>query len=193
MKKKILFLGYTTKKTILIPFLRKKNFFVRVHGQKLLTFRDAKSYDLIISFGYNKILKKNILEKISRPPINLHISYLPYNKGSDPNFWSFIKETPKGVSIHEINEGIDKGGIIARKKVNFKLDNNLTFSNTYQKLIIEVQNLFKRNFKKIINNEYKLIKPKSEGSYHKKKDLPKNLKNWNIVIKKYLKKTKLNL
>ena len=123
----------------------------------------------------------------------MHISYLPYNRGAYPNFWSFIKETPKGVSIHEINEGIDKGGIIARKKVNFKLDNNLTFSNTYQKLIIEVQNLFKRNFKKIINNEYKLIKPKSEGSYHKKKDLPKNLKNWNIVIKKYLKKTKLNL
>ena len=85
-------------------------------AKNFLTFRDAKSYDLIISFGYNKILKKNILEKISRPPINLHISYLPYNRGAYPNFWSFIKETPKGVSIHEINEGIDKGGIIARKK-----------------------------------------------------------------------------
>ena len=66
-------------------------------------------------------------------------------------------------------------------------NNNLTFSNTYQKLIVEVENLFKRNLKKIINNEYKFIKPQFKGSYHKKKDLPKNLKNWDIVIKKYLK------
>ena len=117
----------------------------------------------------------------------MHISYLPYNRGAHPNFWSFINKTPKGVSIHEINKGIDRGGIIARKKVIFKLDNNLTFSNTYQKLIVEVENLFKRNLKKIINNEYKFIKPQFKGSYHKKKNLPKNLKNWDMVIKKYLK------
>ncbi len=191
--KKILFLGYTTKKTILISFLRKKNFSVKVYGQKILTFKNAKNYDIIISFGYNKILKKNVLEKISRPPINLHISYLPFNKGAHPNFWSFIKKTPKGVSIHEINKGIDDGGIIARKKVNFKLNNNSTFTNTYQKLIIEVEDLFKRNIKKIINNKYKFIRVYSKGSFHKKKDLPKDLINWNMVIKKYLKKTKLNL
>ena len=123
----------------------------------------------------------------------MHISYLPFNKGAHPNFWSFIKKTPKGVSIHEINKGIDDGGIIARKKVNFKLNNNSTFTNTYQKLIIEVENLFKRNIKKIINNKYKFIRVYSKGSFHKKKDLPKDLINWNMVIKKYLKKTKLNL
>ncbi len=26
--------------------------------------------------------------------INLHISYLPWNKGAYPNVWSFIDETP---------------------------------------------------------------------------------------------------
>jgi len=45
---------------------------------------------------------------------------LPYNKGSHPNFWSFIENSPKGVSIHEIDEGIDTGKLIASKKLLLK-------------------------------------------------------------------------
>lgn len=79
---------------------------------------------------------KKILDAIVRPPINLHISYLPYNREAHLNLWSFVDNTPKGVSIHKVNEGIDKGGIIVRKKIHFKMTENLTFKNTYSKLII---------------------------------------------------------
>ena len=187
--KKILFLGYKSKNTILINFLKKKNFSLKVHGQKPLTLKNAKNYDLIISFGYSKILKSDILENISRPPINLHISYLPYNKGAYPNFWSFIDKTPKGVSIHEIDKGIDDGRIIVRKKVKFKINNNLTFKDTYKRLFFEVENLFIRNFKKIINKNYQYIRVNSKGSFHKKKDLPKDLLTWDVPINNYLKKS----
>lgn len=186
--KKILFLGYTSKDTALINFLKKKNFYLKVHGQKLLTLKNAKKYDIIISFGYKKILRSKLLENISRPPINLHISYLPFNKGAHPNFWSFIEKTPKGVSINEIGKGIDDGKIILRKKVKLKLNNNLTFKNTYKKLIFEVEHLFIKNFKKIIDNKYKYIRVNSKGSFHKKKDLPNDLLNWNVRINDYLKK-----
>ena len=40
------------------------------------------------------------------------MSFLPYNRGSHPNFWSFVENTPKGVSIHEVSNGIDDGDII---------------------------------------------------------------------------------
>lgn len=186
-KKKILILGYTSKKTNLIYFLKKKNFYVEANGQKILTLKKAKNFDIIISFGYNKILNKNLLDNLFRPPINLHISYLPFNRGAHPNFWSFVDKTPKGVSIHEISRGIDTGKIIARKKVIFNLNDDLTFADTYQTLIFEVENLFKKNFKKIINKSYKHIKINTEGSVHKKKDLPKDLISWNVRIKKYLK------
>ena len=53
--------------------------------------------------------------------INLHISYLPYNKGAHPNFWSWVKNTPKGVSIHLISEKIDAGDIIFQKKLIFQM------------------------------------------------------------------------
>lgn len=186
--KKILILGYTSKKTNLITFFKKKNFYVKANGQKPLTLKKARSFDVIISFGYNKILNKNLLDNLSRPPINLHISYLPFNKGAHPNFWSFIEKTPKGVSIHEISSGIDSGKIILRKKVTFNLKDDLTFADTYQKLILEVENLFKKNYKKIINKSYKYVRTNTKGSIHKKKDLPKDLISWNVRIKKYLKK-----
>ena len=62
--------------------------------------------------------------------INLHISYLPYNRGAHPNFWSFVENTPSGVSIHQVDSGIDTGKIVIQKQINFNLLKNkkkLTF------------------------------------------------------------------
>ncbi len=73
--------------------------------------------DFIISFGYQYILKKDFLERFTNRIINLHISYLPWNRGADPNLWSFLEDSPKGVSIHYIEEGIDTGKIIVQKSV----------------------------------------------------------------------------
>lgn len=105
----------------------RKKYFVKELEQRHISISDAKKYDLIISFGYKKIINKKILQKLRRPPINLHFSYLPYNRGTHPNFWSFVENTPKGVSIHEIDAGIDAGGIIVRKKVNFNLTKKFNF------------------------------------------------------------------
>ena len=91
--KKILFLGYNQHETHLINFLEKKGYLVKKYLQKELTIRDAISFKNIISFGYRKIIKKKILSKLTFPIINLHMSYLPYNRGSHPNYWSFVDKT----------------------------------------------------------------------------------------------------
>ena len=81
------------------------------------------------------------------------MSLLPYNRGSHPNFWSFVENTPKGITIHEISNGIDDGDIIFQKK--FKLDPYLekfsTFKKTYNYLFDALEILFIENFEKIIN------------------------------------------
>tara|TARA_B110000114_G_scaffold175747_1_gene205618 strand:- start:930 stop:1169 length:240 start_codon:yes stop_codon:yes gene_type:complete len=73
--------------------------------------------------------------------LNLHISYLPFNKGTHPNFWSFAENTPSGVTIHKINKKIDSGNIIYQKILDFELNKNkkkLTFKDTYSVLISEI-------------------------------------------------------
>lgn len=175
---KILFLGYGEEKTYLIDFLRNKNHLVCNLKKNITSF---DNFDLIISFGYQYIIKKELLKSLNRPIINLHISYLPFNKGAHPNFWSHYENTQSGVTIHEIDSGIDTGPIIAQKKVT--LDENLTLSASYQILIENIQNLFIENYSKIINYSYKKIPHSKElGTFHIKKELPEWV-DWEMTIK----------
>ena len=182
MKKQCLFLGYKENQTSLINFLKKKNFTIKNY-QKIPPLKIFKKSDLILSFGFRKIIKENILKKLKKPIFNIHLSYLPFNRGAHPNFWSFIENTPAGVTIHKIERGIDSGSIIFRKKIYFNINKNKfsTFKKTYYYLFLEAERLFKMNFNKIYNKKYKKIN-NYKGSFHYKKDLPKWVKNWNMNI-----------
>ena len=183
MKKQCLFLGYKKNQTSLINFLKKKNFLIKNY-QRIPPLKIFKECDFIISFGFRKIISDNIIKKLKKPIFNIHLSYLPFNRGAHPNFWSFIENTPSGVSIHEIDKGIDTGNIILRKKIYFNKNLNkfYTFKKTYKCLFIEAEKLFKKNFTKIYNNKYNKILDATKGSFHYKKDLPKWMKNWNTNI-----------
>lgn len=165
---KILFLGYAD--TPLLKFLRQQTG-VRVDqtSEKLSLAAVVKeNYDLLISYGYRYILKKELLDRFPNRAINLHISYLPWNRGADPNLWSFLEDTPKGVTIHLIDEGIDTGDILFQKRVNFS--ENETLSSSYQKLRSEIESLFIENWKQIKTFSWTPQPQKGEGSAHQRKD-----------------------
>jgi len=180
--KKILFLGYNSDQTSLIDKIKfhKKNWSIK-QTQKKIDLNTAKKFNSIISFGYKHIINQNIIDNLKYPIINLHISFLPYNKGAHPNFWSFAKNTPSGITIHQVDRGIDTGKIIYQKQIDFELLKNkqtLTFSKTYNVLIDEIENLFLANIEDIINQKFNSTEQIGKGSYHNKKDLPKLLKTW---------------
>ena len=103
--------------------ITKKKWKVICQNKRIKT-NELRNVDLVITFNYRHILKKNILNKLKRPAINLHIAYLPFNKGCHPNFWSFVEDSPKGVTIHEIDKGVDTGPIICQKKLFFNINKN---------------------------------------------------------------------
>ena len=78
---------------------------------------DAICPDLIVSYNYKYLLTTDVIRRVHGKAINLHISFLPYNKGYHPYVWSFLENTPKGVSIHYIDEGIDSGDIIVQEMI----------------------------------------------------------------------------
>ncbi len=123
----------------------------------------------MVSYGYRHIIRKNILDIFQGKAINLHISYLPWNRGADPNFWSFVEDTPKGVTIHYLDEGVDTGDIIYQKEMEFDLSRE-TLATSYEKLQAEIQDLFKKNWLNIksVNNQRR--KQVGKGSAHKIKD-----------------------
>ncbi|MGM0601054.1 MAG: formyltransferase family protein [Candidatus Rifleibacteriota bacterium] len=168
---KILFLG--PEEMPLIQWLQNQNYNVvqitdKISGEII----EEEHFDFLISYGYRHIIKKDVLDKFPSRAINLHISYLPWNRGADPNFWSFIENTPKGVTIHYLDEGIDTGDIIVQKEVCFNSEVE-TLASTYQKLHQEIQDLFKQNWPYIKSGKCKRVKQPDGGTVHRKKDREK--------------------
>lgn len=168
---KILFLGPADSP--LISWLRE-------HGEKVIQTADklaakevsGQGYSFLISYGYRHILPKDILDIFPDKAINLHISYLPWNRGADPNFWSFVEDTPKGVTIHYLDDGVDTGDIIVQEKVEFDSEQE-TLTTSYEKLQVAIQELFKQNWQYIKAGKCPRIKQVGKGSTHKVKDKEK--------------------
>ena len=100
----------------------------------------------------------------------MHISYLPWNRGSSPNLWSFLDDTPKGVTIHHVSAGLDKGEIVCQRRLEFDAEKE-TFESTYEKLNEAITELFQENWERFLSGEFTLKEQPAGGSYHNLKDL----------------------
>lgn len=148
-----------------------------LHNNKINTnFLIENKIEFIISYGYKFIIEKEIIKLFKNKIINLHISYLPFNRGSYPNLWSHLENNPSGVSIHYIDEGIDTGDILFQKKITFDQHKH-TFRSSYDILRKEIEELFRINWKSLNSKKFNLIKnSKIVGNYKSKKDGDKILK-----------------
>jgi len=175
---KVLFLGYDENRTRLIDLLSANGCAVD-HAEDPVT--DFGGYDLALSFGYRHILKPDALQTAKREVLNLHIGYLPYNRGAHPNFWSFFEGTPAGVTIHAIDEGVDTGPVAFQRLVNFDRGEN-TFAETHARLIAEIESLFEENIQSILSGDFALGPQRGRGSQHLVKDLPVEFAGWDAEI-----------
>ncbi len=145
--------------------------------------------DMIISYNYKYIISEDIIDYMDGRIFNLHTSYLPWNRGANPNIWSFIDHTPKGVTIHQISKGLDEGKILYQKQCFFDTDKE-TFKTSYHKLNREIAALLKEKWSEIEAGEYQMLEQIGEGSYHTKKDLDilkeKIEFDWDVNIAEFL-------
>ena len=160
---KILLLGSDRLK----EFLKSHGDEVEVHTNELSMYY-AQKFDWIISHGYRYIINKFIVDDFRHKAINLHISYLPWNRGADPNYWSFKDKTPKGVTIHEIDYGVDDGRILYQTEVTMRWDD--TLATSYARLQESIEALFRANWLSI------------RGSYHKRGDMPELENGWDTLV-----------
>lgn len=137
-----------------------------------LTLDIIKELDpsFVVSFNYKYIVPADVLDYMKGRIINLHTSYLPYNKGAAPNFFSFYENTPKGVTIHEMAAGLDEGAILLQKEVPMAAESE-TFSTSYDKLMAAMTELFFDNWTSLKTGETKAAIQAGEGTYHTSKEL----------------------
>lgn len=180
---KIIFLGPYCKE-IFEHLSRFGDKVIRVEDKLSLKSAVLKDADFLISYRYRYLLEPDVVDKFTNKAINLHISFLPWNRGADPNLWSFLEDTPKGVTIHYMDRGIDTGDIVAQKKVGFSKGD--TFRSTYERLTKELVCLFKDAWADIRNGKITPLIQSGNGSFHQSKDKEKYLhllrKKWDTPV-----------
>ena len=94
---------------------------------------------------------------------------MPWNRGADPNLWSFLEDTPKGVTVHYLDSGIDTGDILVQKSIEF-FSSEETLKTSYEKLSQAACILFKESWLDIREGKLLSIPQPQGGSYHRLQD-----------------------
>lgn len=190
---KVLFLYNNDNVLDFVEWLRAQGNIVDLCSNKLIGDTDElnyKEYDLAISYSYKYILPAKVIENFYGNIVNMHISYLPWNRGANPNQWSILEGTPKGVTIHYINAELDKGDIIAQKIINIDSEND-TLASSYNKLNEAIKSLFKEIYPLYPYWQDMKKKALGKGSYHSNKDFQKYrsiISKWDMSISEFLEK-----
>ncbi len=81
---------------------------------------------IICLAGFMQILSKNFISKWQNRIINIHPSYLPKNKGLNPQKQVIDEQAPfTGCTVHFVNEKVDSGKIILQEKVKVMQNDNV--------------------------------------------------------------------
>jgi methionyl-tRNA formyltransferase len=113
-----------------------------------------KKCDFGISVLFGHIIPKDIIEIFNDKIINLHPSFLPHGKGSDPVPWGILQGYNQGASIHTVTEKLDSGMIISQQLVETDLGMNA--GEIYQKCIDSLLHQFDLIIDKVISNNFTL-------------------------------------
>ena len=127
------------------------------------------NYNLVISLHARQIFPNKLVKGIRC--VNIHPGYNPFNRGWFPHVFSLINGLPMGVTIHEMDEHIDHGPIIAQKQlIPYSWDDSSTI---YKRLLKLELKLIKENIVKIIENDYTSKVPETEGNLNYISDFAK--------------------
>jgi len=151
---------------------------------------DSVSYvknniDLVISIASPEIFKKEILDAPKYGCINYHTALLPKYRGRQPLFWALLNnEKTTGITIHKMDEFIDKGELIIQKKINIEPQDSL--DSLYIKTIEEGPNILFDAIKNLITNKNKLKSLKNNSGVLYKLPTPMDAKKFRKMGKRFI-------
>ena len=84
------------------------------HAEKIAAVKP----DVIVTCAYGQIVSQEILDIPTYQSINVHASLLPKYRGGAPIHWAIINgEKESGVTLMEMDAGMDSGAMISKEKV----------------------------------------------------------------------------
>ena len=92
----------------------------RCSVDEALTYVKEREYYWLINAWCSTIFKDDFLSKFTKR-LNLHPSFFPWGRGSDSASWSILEQSKFGVSLIEMEEEIDAGGLYSQAEIEYDL------------------------------------------------------------------------
>lgn len=139
--------------------------------ENILLVDDPFVSDVIISVMYAKLFKSNILQ--NKRCLNFHPGTLPSYRGSGACSWAIINEEAKiGISLHEIDAGIDTGPVIEITEIVIRECD--TAETLHHRLNEVIYRMFKSWFTDLVFGNYTPVKQRElSRKPYLRKDLQK--------------------
>lgn len=142
-------------------------------------FKSDKSLGLLKSLELDYIFGVHfpyiIPEKILRIPkigfLNLHPSFLPYNKGWHTPTWTILDDTPYGATLHFMSEALDEGDIIHQISIKKSLTDSA--DSLYNKVLSLEKIVFEEAYPALLSLNPERKKQNGRGSLHTKGEIEK--------------------
>lgn len=121
--------------------------------------------DIFVVAAFGQILSKEILEMPKYGCINIHASLLPKYRGASPIQYAVLNgDDVTGVTIMQMNEGMDTGDILTMKAVPVEKDD--TGGSLFEKLSVLGAELLVKTLPKIEAGEIIPVKQQEEDATH---------------------------
>ena len=90
----------------------------KVRTGELFRWVSERAPDVSLVIAYGRILPSDVLAAPRAGSLNLHASLLPKYRGAAPINWAIVHgETETGVSLMQMDEGLDTGPVLAREAI----------------------------------------------------------------------------
>ena len=132
-------------------YFRSYKWFLNFENIDLCTLDDIYKIDnlLFLSLEFDKLVNPD--KFLTKKIYNLHFSLLPAYKGMFTSAWPILRfEKYTGVTLHEIDRGIDTGSIISQEKIY--LNSSETVQTLYKKYMYHGTLLVKNNIQNLIES-----------------------------------------
>jgi methionyl-tRNA formyltransferase len=141
---------------------RKSSRYIHFESWDKSTLDTLNASHLVILAWWPRIVPNVFLQDVIPPIVNLHPSLLPIGRGKHPNFWAIVEQEKFGATIHQIDEGIDSGLLIAQEEIHY--DWTDTGESLYNKSIESLKRLFIDFISDYMTNPIVTTKSKLSGS-----------------------------
>ena len=138
--------------------------------------------DLFFINSYSMILKKDLLKVPKSGTLNIHSSLLPKNRGANPLQWGIINQDDfAGVTLHEVDEGIDSGPILDQRKTKILMED--TWVSLSYRIKDLTYDLIEKNINQILSKNWNSIpQEKNHVTYNKRRNSKDGEINWSMPI-----------